>query len=173
MDNTNNQAVQEHKRTVFCDMDGVIADFEKGFFNLTGMAIGQLSDQEMWNRIEAHGKAKFFAELPWMSGGKDLWKYITDNFLQVKILTALGKSDANDKQSSQGKAAWLRHNIPSLQTDDIIYVTNKHQKKKYCKPGDIIIDDTEVVIQEWNQKKGIGILHKTAAATIATLKQYV
>ena len=173
MDNTNNQTDTDYKRSVFVDMDGVLADFNGGFQELTGMTNNQVTDEELWNRIIAHGKAKFFAELNWMSGGKDLWKYVTENFLQTKILSALGKSDITDKQTTQGKMMWLRKNIPSLPSNDIIFVSNKHQKKKYCKPGDIIIDDTPSTIEEWMKKGGVGILHKTASDTITKLKQYV
>ena len=171
MENTNN--TQDYKRTVYVDMDGVIADFDKGFYDITGMNTDNVDDSELWAAIDAHGKAKFFSELPWMAGGKDLWTFVTSNFLQVKILSALGKSDKVDKQTTQGKTAWLRHNIPSLHQDDIILVENKHRKRHYSKPGDIIIDDTPVVIQEWIKKGGIGLLHKTASATIAELKRYV
>ena len=139
--------MEDYKRTVYVDMDGVLADFEGGFYKLAGMSIENFSDPEMWSRIDAHGKAKFFAELEWMNGGKELWQFITNNFLKVKILSALGKSDKIDKQTTQGKLTWIRHNIPTLQLDDIILVDNKHKKRHYSKPGDIIIDDTSVVIQ--------------------------
>ncbi len=102
-----------------------------------------------------------------------LGAFTTDNFLRVRILSALGKSNKIDNKTSLGKLAWLRHNIPSLQLDDIILVENKHKKRHYSKPGDIIIDDTPLVIQEWIQKGGIGILHRTADDTITKLKQYI
>ena len=164
---------QEHKRMVYVDMDGVVADFNRGFNELFNLSPDTLTDDQLWARIEAHGKYKFFAGLPWMPGGKELWSFITQNFLQVKICTALGKSDATDKQTSTGKRTWLITNIPDLRDDDIIMVANKHRKRHYSKSGDIIIDDTEVVIQEWIKKGGIGILHRTAPETIAKLKEYV
>ena len=108
-----------------------------------------------------------------MPGGKEMWDFVKANFLKQKILSALGKSDKIDRQTTQGKLAWLRHNIPDLQLDDIILVENKHKKRHYSKPGDIIIDDTEVVIQEWIKKGGIAIFHRNAAETIAQLKKYV
>lgn len=171
MDDTNRQ--QDYKRTVYVDMDGVIADFDKGIQNITGRSINNINEPEMWAAIDAHGKAKFFGELQWMAGGKELWRFVTDNFLKVKILSALGKTDHIDKQTTRGKLEWLRHNIPTLQLDDIILVQNKYRKKHYCKSGDIIIDDTPVVIEEWQRKGGVGILHRTAAETIAKLRQYV
>ena len=164
---------ENYNRIVYQDMDGCIADFDKSFYDITGLTTDEVDDTELWSRISNHGKSRFFSELPWMPGGKDLWNFITNNFLQVKILTALGKSDLVDKQTTIGKRAWLHKNIPSLSDSDIIMVQNKHKKRHYSKPGDIIIDDTEVVIKEWNKKGGIGILHKSAPETIAQLKQYV
>ena len=165
--------MDDYKRTVYVDMDGVLADFEGGFYKLTGMSIENFSDPEMWSRIDAHGKAKFFAELEWMNGGKELWQFITNNFLKVKILSALGKSDKIDKQTTQGKLTWIRHNIPTLQLDDIILVENKHQKKKYASPNNILIDDTSIVIEEWTKRGGIGILYKNFTDVIKKLSLYV
>lgn len=164
---------KDYNRTVYVDMDGVLADFDGGFYKLTGMSSDNVSDPELWAAIEAYGKGRFFSELQWMAGGKELWEYVTSNFLRVKILSALGKSDKIDRQTTHGKTAWLRHNIPSLRESDIILVENKHRKRHYSKPGDIIIDDTPVVIQEWDKKGGIGILHKTASESIGRLKHYV
>jgi hypothetical protein len=166
--------MEDYRRIVYFDMDGVLADFDKGFYEITsGLSSDNVSDEELWARIEAYGKARFFSELPWMPGGKEMWSFAAENFLNLKILSALGKSDRINKQTTQGKTAWLRHNIPSLRLDDIILVENKHKKRHYSKPGDIIIDDTPIVIQEWIKKGGIGILHKTAQETINQLKKYV
>lgn len=165
--------MDDYKRIVYVDMDGVLADFDRGYYDISGMNTDAVSDEELWSAIEAYGKAKFFAQLPWMDGSKDMWNFITQNFLKVKILSALGKSDATNRQTTQGKTSWLRHHLPNLHTDDIILVENKHKKRHYSRPGDIIIDDTPVVIQEWVKKGGIGILHKTAQETISQLKTYV
>lgn len=171
--NINQTDGQVQNRTVYVDMDGVLADFDGYFNQITGLATNNIEDSELWSRIDAHGKSRFFSELPWMPGGKDLWQFVIDNFLSVKILSALGRSDVVDGQTSAGKKAWLRKNIPTLRESDIILVPNKHKKRHYSRPGDIIIDDTDVVIAEWVKKGGTGILHKTAQYTIGKLKQFV
>lgn len=167
------EQIKEHERIVNVDMDGVICDWEGYAVKLMGKPIDNMPDTEIWPVIEDYGKSKFFSEMPWLSGGKELWNYVTSNFLKVKILSALGNTDAVDKQTSTGKMEWLRHNIPNLSADDIILVQNKHKKRHYAKPGDIMIDDNETVIHEWLKKGGIGILHKTAQETISKLKEYV
>ena len=160
-----------YKRTCFVDLDGVLANFDRGFYEITGKDSENVQDQELWAAIDAYGKARFFGELPWMPDGKELWNFVSSNFLKVKILSALGKTD-NDL-TAKGKLQWLRHNIPTLQLDDIILVKNKYKKKHYCKRGDIMIDDAPIVIDEWSKKGGIGILHKTTQDTINILKKYV
>lgn len=170
MENTN---ADNYDRIVYLDLDGVLCDFDKGFYDITGKIPDETPDSELWGDIDSYGKAKFFSELDWMPGGKELWNFVINNFLKVKILSSLGKSDKIDKQTTQGKLIWLRHNIPTLQLDDIILVDNKHKKRHYSKSADIIIDDTPEVIEEWIRKGGIGIFHETVKNTIAQLKQYV
>lgn len=167
------EQIKEHERIINVDMDGVLCDFDRRAAEIVGKPRDSFEEPEMWSSIESYGKARFFETMEWMPGGRELWNFVTANFLKVRILSALGKSDMVDKQTSQGKLAWLRHNIPDLSSDDIILVQNKHKKRHYAKPGDIMIDDNETVIHEWLKKGGIGILHKTAQETISKLKEYV
>lgn len=160
-------------KTVYVDMDGVLADFKGHFKHLFDKDVSSIGDPEIWGFIEKYGKAKFFEELPWTSGGRELWNFVTKNFMNVKILTALGKSDKISNQTRQGKKSWLSHHIPNLSDSDINMVQNKHQKKWYSRPGDIIIDDTPIVIDEWNKKDGIGILYTNIDEVIRKLEQYI
>lgn len=173
---------EKYDRIVYCDMDGVLCGFIEGFSLLPSS--NRLTPEEydsktgkkdsFWKIIDDYGKENFFAGLPWKKeGGKELWNYLNDNFLHVKILTALGKSDVQDSLTSRGKTRWLHLNIPMLNQKDIIMVPNKHAKKHYAKSDDILIDDTEICIQEWIQKGGIGILHKTLNQTIGAIKKYI
>jgi 5'(3')-deoxyribonucleotidase len=169
--------MDEHKRIVYVDMDGVIADWEGGVTKVTGIEnVGNSHkyDDIIWPKIDTYGKVKFFAELDWMPGGKALWAFVTENFLHVKILSCAGGGPRNlDDRTAKGKIEWLRHNIPSFPIDNVILVNNKHAKQRYSKPGDIIIDDTPIIIQEWIAKGGIGILNVSSLDTIEELKKYI
>lgn len=166
-------------RIVYVDMDGVLANFHGYFKHLFGWDLPKGDDKrpeldkQMWDSINQYGKAKFFEELPWVPDSKYMWSFITDNFVNVKILSALGKTDLEDGLTKQGKLVWLRHHLPKLKDEDILLVVNKHQKKRYSRPGDIIIDDTPLVIDEWNAKGGHGIFFKSAEDVVEQLKQYV
>ena len=172
-----NNLSDKYDRTVYVDMDGVIADFaraaaEIGFPVPPGDKVNP-NDDAMWEKINSLGRDKFFANLNWTPDGKKLWDYVNNNFLNIKILTALGQTDKKDGMTSKGKKTWLHRNIPMLNEKDIIMVPNKHAKRHYARPGDIIIDDTKVVIDGWERKGGIGIHHKTTDDTIRKLEKYV
>lgn len=167
------EKIESHNRICFVDMDGVIANFDRGVLELTGFTLDQQTEEEMWKKINEYGKSKFFTELHWTIGGKQLWYYVTNHFIHVKILSALGSNDKIDKKTTVGKMGWLNRNIPSLREDDIILVSNKHKKHHYSKSENIIIDDNNVVIEEWVRKGGIGILYRNTLDTISKLKEYV
>ena len=167
-------------RIVYVDMDGVLANFHGYFKHLFGWDLPKGDsdkkpelDKQMWDSINKYGKAKFFEELPWIDGSKAMWSFITDNFVNVKICSALGKTDLEDGLTKKGKLVWLKHHLPDLKDADIILVVNKHQKKRYSRPGDIIIDDTPLVIEEWDSKGGHGILFKSAGDVVNQLSHYV
>ena len=58
---------------IYCDMDGVLVDFEKGYYDLTGTSTKQFpkGDNSFWQPISDAG-AEFWATLPWMPDGKEL-----------------------------------------------------------------------------------------------------
>ena len=64
---------------IYCDMDGVLADFKTAAVRTTGMSINKWmnipSSKEKWSLIKA--KKDFWSTLPWMPGGRQLWSYIS------------------------------------------------------------------------------------------------
>ena len=62
---------------IYCDMDGVLVNFIKGYFELTGRDItGQYhTDKRFWEPIDKAG-VDFWVNLEWTPGGKELWNYI-------------------------------------------------------------------------------------------------
>lgn len=172
--------INSRDRIIFVDLDGVLCDFRGYFKQLFGWVLPKNDvdkfpelDKKMWNDINEYGKSRFFEELPWITGSKSMWSFITDNFVNIKILSALGKSNNEDDLTRKGKMMWLTKNIPKLREDDILLVANKHKKRHYSKPNDIIIDDTTVVIEEWESKGGIGILFINANDVISKLEKIV
>jgi hypothetical protein len=72
-------------RQIYCDLDGVLADFEKGIINLLGKTPSELVKGTMWKHV-ARADA-FYENLDFTYDGKDLWDAI--RHLQPDILTGV------------------------------------------------------------------------------------
>lgn len=68
---------------LYCDLDGVLVDFEGGFVDLTGEATANIGKQTMWKHIVRANA--FFENLSWTEDGQILWNAI--KHLQPDILT--------------------------------------------------------------------------------------
>jgi predicted kinase len=156
------EAKQQYK--VYCDMDGVLVDFERGYNELTGKqtpGVDSTYDKEdFWSAITKAG-AKFWADLNWMSDGKQLWDYIKQH--DPKLLTA----PSREKSSEIGKKEWVDKQIPGT---PIIFKQAK-DKKDLAEPNAILIDDRKDNIQQWIDAGGIGIRHTSTASTIKQLEK--
>ena len=151
--------------TIYCDLDGVLVDFEKGYEKLTGIDIKNQfvqGDEKFWAPLSDAG-AKFWAMLDWMSDGRLLWQFIKK--YKPNILSA----PSRENSSKIGKEAWCRIHIPNQYNK--IYLVPSFEKKNYAGPNKILIDDMEKNIKEWKNSGGIGILHTSAVKTILELKK--
>jgi len=149
---------------IFCDMDGVLVDFEKGYYDLTGVSTKQFvkGDANFWAPIDKEG-AEFWATLPWMKDGQELWRYIK------KYKPYILSSPSQSQTSRVGKEAWLKIHLQNSYKKAYFYP--RHQKQLFSDENRILIDDLPNTIDEWNAKGGIGILHTSAANTIKQLKE--
>jgi predicted kinase len=156
------EAQQQYK--VYCDMDGVIVDFERGYNELTGKetpGVDSTYDKDdFWSAITKAG-AKFWANLNWISDGQQLWSYIKQ--YNPKLLTA----PSREESSRTGKLAWVDKNIPNTH---VIFKQAK-DKKDLAEPNAILIDDRKDNIQQWIDAGGIGIRHTSTESTIKQLQK--
>jgi hypothetical protein len=153
---------------IYCDMDGVLADFDKRFKDLNPEKLSAAQYQtkygieKFWNFIDEENKVKFWVGIPWMPDGKQLWDYIKDK--QPTLLSAPSRKPA----SRLGKRLWVKNNIPG--TPLILAAADK--KQNYSGRNKILIDDRLDNIEQWVSQGGIGILHKNTQDTIQQLKKY-
>ena len=149
---------------IFCDMDGVLVDFEKGYSDLTNTTPSKSFDGKasFWEPINQAG-ASWWANLDWMSDGQDLWSYIKK--YRPNILSA----PSWDQSSKVGKEAWVKIHLKNDYNK--LYLYSRANKQLFSEPNRILIDDMGKTIDEWNAKGGIGILHTSAANTISELKK--
>ena len=159
--------------TIYLDMDGVIADFDQRFIDVSGMTPNEYKDKhglkKFWNLIDKENKVKFWVGIPLMPGAKELVDYISQ--YDYEILTA----PSIRKQSRIGKTVWLRKIHPDLfpNTPKINFkpAKEKHQIKTNLTKTDILIDDKVSTIDTWNSSGGTGILYTSANNAIQQLKK--
>lgn len=147
---------------IFCDMDGVLVDFDKGYHKLTGRDIaGQFfSDNHFWDPINDAGY-DFWINLEWLEDAKGLWEFISPYGPQ--ILSAPSRQN----ESRVAKHDWVSRELPGTQ---LLLRTAKH-KKDFAAPNHILIDDRLDNIEGWVNAGGIGVHHKSAKDTIKQLKK--
>ena len=152
------------KYSVFVDMDGVLTDFDKAYYELTGMksseAKSKLSVQEFWFPIKNAGR-DWWINMDWMPDGKKLWSYIK------KYDPTLLSAPSIERSSKVGKRGWVNNNLSGTK----LIMTRSSNKKKYATPTSVLIDDTKRNIDDWNSSGGIGIHHTSTSNTIKELKK--
>ena len=155
-----NEKVMDYK--IYCDMDGVLADFESGYEKLTGIDLrGEfVKGDDFWDPISKAGVG-FWAGLKWMPDGQKLWNYLKP--YKPDLLSAPSREDS----SRIGKHVWVKHKIPGTK----LILRYAKQKQELATPESILIDDRQVNIDQWEAAGGIGILHTSADNTIKQLKQ--
>jgi len=163
--------IETPKYTIFCDLDGVLVDFDKGYLELTGIPTHHVDVQDstlFWRNFKDSLRSKnmqeleYWANLDWMPDGRELWSYIKP--YNPYVLTAPSRDD----QSKEGKTMWVNQHLTNFK--QIIFKFAKY-KSDLSKPGRILIDDRADTIERWNNNGGIGILHTSASNTIKQLKQ--
>ena len=153
--------IEENKYTIYCDMDGVLVDFDKGYKDLTRKLPKDAGDgPEFWEPIHKMG-ASFWIKLKWMPDGHTLWKYI--NKYNPILLSAPSKEES----SKIGKRLWVKRNLPNAK----LILRPASQKQQFSGENKILIDDRVDNIEQWKSKGGIGILHTSASDTIKQLKE--
>ena len=155
-----NEKVMDYK--IYCDMDGVLADFERGYEELTGIDLrGEFQKgEDFWDPISKAGVG-FWAGLKWMPDGQKLWDYL-------KPFNPVLLSAPSREQSSRiGKHVWVKHKIPGTK----LILRYASQKQELATPESILIDDRQVNIDQWEAAGGIGILHTSTANTIQQLQK--
>ena len=147
---------------IYCDMDGVLVNFIKGYYELTGRDIsGQYhTDKKFWEPIDKAG-VDFWLNLEWTPDGKALWDYIK------KYNPELLSSPSIQNDSRVGKAKWVEKELPGVH----LILRSAEKKQEFAAPNTILIDDRESNIEQWERAGGIAIFHTSTADTINQLKQ--
>lgn len=168
------------KYTIFCDMDGVLCDFDLGYKYLTGKStdeannIGKSYFWKLFRESVGKNEKDFWANLLWQPGGEDLWKFISPYNPNILSSPAIDFSLPQDQQLNpdfnqaiQGKKEWIAKNLSNVGREIFVPAI---QKSAFAKPNRILIDDMEKNINAWETNGGIGILHKNLSDTLKKLE---
>ena len=151
---------------IYCDMDGVLADFEKGVEDLIG---GKFND-DRWYELPDD----FFLTLEPMPDAQRLWGFIGkyDPF----ILTAIPRASRGpiSKRAAMDKARFMKRWFGVSQ--DKMYPVMRADKMRFAKDGrdgrpNLLIDDHSKNIAQFQSAGGIGVHHTSAANSIKQLKK--
>ncbi len=147
---------------IFVDLDGVLTNFDKGYYDLTGIDITghHYDDKQFWEPINKAGY-DFWINLEWTDDGKKLWNYVKK--YNPQILSAPSKQ--ND--SRIGKHDWVKRELPGTH----LILRSAQHKCEFASPNSILIDDNETNIKQWKNAGGIAIQHISADNTINELKK--
>lgn len=147
---------------IFCDMDGVLVDFDGAFERNHGVLPYKLPRQELWQIVL--DTTDYWVNLPKLGDADKLISYLNQYCFQILTGLPLYGFDKAEKEKRQ----WLKKHYGI--ENGIICCLSK-DKQIYGKKGDILIDDRAPNIERWVEMGGIGILHTSAEETIKKLKE--
>ena len=142
---------------IYLDMDGVIANFEKRYYERYGELPGSMRDRKEWSsNWEDFIMTKQFETLDYWPEAEKLLTYLPTLGVPIEILTSSGGNKFHEEVEKQ-KIVWLcNHGIPYK----VNVVAGRRNKAKYARPDYVMIDDTPDVISSFVQAGGTGILYK-------------
>jgi len=159
------EASTEELPDIYCDLDEVLVDFMRGADAAVGGNFVKMDADERWNRINQ--TKGFWENLGWKPNAKRLHDFIIRYNPHV-----LSAHTGRDPTSKVGKMKWLKKNASFKRAN--IHLVLRSQKKSYAttdeKPN-VLIDDYDKNIREWQAAGGIGIHHTDVGKTISELKR--
>jgi len=146
-------------KTLYLDMDGVVADFDAYAAKIAGYHItGDRWPITAWKEIVSN--PHLYRDLPKTPEADELVEYARimckTHGWELLFLTAVPK-DNDVHWAFYDKVMWAQIHFPDIPVHFGPYSTDKHV---HCKPGDILIDDRLSNIEEWAAAGGIAIRHK-------------
>ena len=164
---------QKENFYIYLDMDGVVANFDKRFKDLSGLLPDQFIEKNgknaFWELIDEKHKVAFWRGIEIMPGAEKLVNFVSQ--YPYEMLTA----PSTKKQSVIGKSLWIRDKVGTLYPSQpkVTYrsAKEKHNVKPELTKFDILIDDKKSTIDRWDAKGGTAIFYQNADQVINDLKK--
>jgi len=153
---------------IFQDLDGCLADFERGVKEVTGKFPHEQKMKDMWSALARTDE--FYANLDWMSDGKNLWDFVKKFNPTILTGVPMGRWASGQKRNWCGRE--LGWDVPVITG----WAKEKHIDAMNLRGTDnlngaILIDDREKTKAAWEQSGGVFLLHTSTASTLALLKK--
>ena len=159
-------------KKIYFDMDGVLADFERGINEICGMDMpiqGLSTDEEdnrMWEAVKEADH--FYDNLEPMKGAIDMYRELSSKY-DCEILSAIPKPHRCIATAGEDKRNWVYRVLSPSINVNIVY---SQDKKNYAKDKTtILIDDLDKNIKEWENCGGTGIKFESAEQVLKRIKE--
>lgn len=155
------------KRIIYCDMDGVLTDFNAGYKLITGRSPSDVrsdSNRELYAHYwDTFVDAEGFTNLDWQPGGQELVEYLRsiEDRVQICILSSAGGFHRQREVQDQ-KLDWLH--LEGIEWPTVI-VPGRRYKPAFATQNALLIDDTKDTVREF-ALIGRAIHHTDAKHTI-------
>ena len=159
---------------IYFDMDGVLADFDRGITELGKIAkVNQseatsATDDALWDAVRSVDD--FYDKLEPMAGATEMFKKIYSVYGdKCEILSAVPKPHRNIPSAREDKIKWVRRVLSDQVVINLVY---RAEKQDFVKgKGCILIDDYQINVDEWISAGGTGILFESADKVLEKLKE--
>jgi len=162
-------------KKIYLDMDGVLADFDRGVRELCGMKMLSQNgkrdpyyDDLMWSAIRKVDH--FYDRLELMPGARSMFNEIWNQYGErCEILTGIPRPEGSLVTAAEDKIHWMHRMFnPDIRVNAVF----RKYKLDFCTGLEtVLIDDRKKTILEWREKGGTWILHESANRTLDVLRK--
>jgi 5'(3')-deoxyribonucleotidase len=157
-------------RKIFVDMDGVLADFDRRWFELFGSHTKDSFNKSYWEHFV---KSKQFSNLDPFPGMETLVRYLKEveqyPGVSVMILGSTGGYELHGTVQEQ-KLKWMKEwEIPF----SAIFVPGKRFKQHHATSQSMLIDDHPKNIEQFLGSGGAGHLYLEPVPAIEAIRQFL
>jgi hypothetical protein len=168
------ESIIKSRFTIYCDMDGVLTDFDAQFdhyYGMTAREYSQMKGPELMKKAVDDVGLDYWAKMPLFPGALQLWSYVS------KYQPIILSSPSTFKYAKKGKLIWIRENLQPSPSQILFRQTGHKEEAIQGLPEteirkSILIDDYYRNLAPWKAIGGIGITHKSAEQTINILKKF-
>ena len=162
--------ILNHPNIIYCDLDGVLCDFDGKSLEFFGERFDTTNYFTLKEKAAAIQKdRRFWSDMAWTSGGPDLWNYL--RAFNPHILSAIAEW-GSWASIEQGKREWINRNLRGI-NHGAIHLCRRRDKQVFAQSHgipNILIDDSEKNIAEWNGRGGIAHFYTTTPHAIRFLQ---